>query len=153
MALSHRAKREIWPLVFEKTDGRCYYCGKRSTTKKMGQPPLFMTIDHVVATVRDGTDDLENLVPCCRGCNSAKCAGSIETLRHTAAQRASGMPNFTREQIEWIRRRGHKLLTSYDNFRFWFEKEAERQLWHPLLPPSERSARLAEPEPNPSTSA
>lgn len=44
---------------------RCAYCGK----------PLEgddETIDHAVPISRGGTNDIENLVPCCRSCNSKK---------------------------------------------------------------------------------
>lgn len=42
--------------------GRCFYCG---TTERI-------TIDHVVAIARGGTDSIGNLVPACKSCNSRK---------------------------------------------------------------------------------
>jgi hypothetical protein len=94
----------------------------------MAKPPVFMTIDHKIPTARGGNDDIDNLVPACRACNSARCAGTIEDLRHSAAIRVAKMPYFTGEQIEWMRRHGTNLK-SYDHFEFWFEKENGRRLW------------------------
>jgi len=47
--------------VFSKTGGVCIYCGKPAAT-----------VDHVRAFSEGGSDDIENLVPACRGCNSKK---------------------------------------------------------------------------------
>jgi 5-methylcytosine-specific restriction endonuclease McrA len=40
----------------------CYYCRRRKAD----------TVDHVVEVDRGGTSELENMVPCCRTCNSRK---------------------------------------------------------------------------------
>lgn len=48
-------------LVLTKNDGRCVYCGDPADT-----------IDHVIPRSKGGTDDLDNLVPACRDCNSRK---------------------------------------------------------------------------------
>lgn len=40
----------------------CFYCGKRDK----------MTVDHAVPLCRGGTDDISNILPCCRSCNSRK---------------------------------------------------------------------------------
>lgn len=52
--------------VWAKTDGRCVYCGIQTN------PFSTFSIDHVVPVSKGGTDDLANLVPCCRSCNSRK---------------------------------------------------------------------------------
>jgi 5-methylcytosine-specific restriction endonuclease McrA len=39
--------------------GQCRYCGKTA-----------QTADHIVPRKRGGSDDLENLVACCRACNT-----------------------------------------------------------------------------------
>lgn len=44
---------------------QCQYC----------QKPLYgddATVDHIVAKARGGTDDPDNLISCCRSCNSSK---------------------------------------------------------------------------------
>lgn len=47
--------------------GFCVYCGKK---KKL-------TIDHVVPIDRGGTNDMDNLVPACKSCNSRKNTKSL----------------------------------------------------------------------------
>lgn len=48
-------------VLFENHDWRCVYCGQIATS-----------VDHVVPISRGGSDSPENLVPCCRSCNSRK---------------------------------------------------------------------------------
>lgn len=43
----------------------CHYC--RVTVK-----PSSFTVDHIVPVTKGGTDNLSNLVACCRSCNSKK---------------------------------------------------------------------------------
>jgi hypothetical protein len=42
---------------------KCAYCGKSG---------IQLTKDHVIPISKGGTDDIENIVPCCRQCNSSK---------------------------------------------------------------------------------
>ena len=51
----------------ERDQGLCRYC------RALGR-----TIDHVVPRSHGGTDDLDNLVTCCRWCNSRKWARTPE---------------------------------------------------------------------------
>lgn len=107
--------------VMKKTRGRCFYCGAKKWPAKEPSPQPEITIDHFLPISRGGTDDLDNLVPACRICNSSKCERTIEDMRHNAAQRRVGMPNFSREQIAWLRARRFDL-SRYDGFLFWFER-------------------------------
>lgn len=43
----------------------CHYCKKDVGVKKF-------TVDHIIPVSRGGTDDLSNLVGCCKSCNSSK---------------------------------------------------------------------------------
>jgi len=45
--------------------GECYYCGAKVTFKNI-------TMDHIVPLTRGGKSTRENLVPCCKTCNTAK---------------------------------------------------------------------------------
>lgn len=45
--------------------GQCYYCGTKVAFKNI-------TMDHIVPLTRGGKSTRENLVPCCKTCNTAK---------------------------------------------------------------------------------
>lgn len=80
-ALGHWLKVQVW----DKTLGRCWYCGTELTRKaewSMDKP----NIDHVIPVCDGGGDDLENLVYACFRCNSAKSGHSVETLREEWAE-------------------------------------------------------------------
>src|SRR5262245_10155730 len=81
--------------VFIKTDGRCWYCGV---------PLDFDTFhsDHVVAASRGGPSTLDNLVPACHPCNSAKHNRDLEEFRLYRQRQREGAPWFSREQLEWL---------------------------------------------------
>lgn len=49
--------------VFRRDNGRCQYCG---------QPAPDLTLDHVVPRSRKGPTSWDNVVACCRTCNSRK---------------------------------------------------------------------------------
>lgn len=57
--------------------GRCFYCGETGE----------LTVDHVLPKVRGGTDALDNLVACCRGCNGRKSCMAIACFDPNAAAR------------------------------------------------------------------
>lgn len=48
--------------------GGCIYCGSK----------VAKTFDHFVPLIRGGTNEIANLVPCCKGCNSKKGTKSPE---------------------------------------------------------------------------
>jgi len=45
--------------------GLCHYCGKSF-------PPAELTMDHIIPIARGGKSVRNNLVPCCKECNSRK---------------------------------------------------------------------------------
>ncbi|MCG6929982.1 MAG: HNH endonuclease [Desulfofustis sp.] len=45
--------------------GECYYCGRRVGIKAL-------TMDHLVPLARGGRSTRDNLVPCCKECNTKK---------------------------------------------------------------------------------
>lgn len=45
--------------------GRCYYCARET-------PPAKLTMDHVVPLNRGGLSSKNNLVACCKECNTRK---------------------------------------------------------------------------------
>ena len=62
-------KKSLRKAVWERGDEHCHYCRIPLTV-------MSFTVDHVLARVNGGTDDLENLVVACRPCNSSKGARS-----------------------------------------------------------------------------
>ena len=48
--------------IYEKDGHKCHYCGN----------PEHLTIDHRLPISRGGSDDDDNLVACCKSCNSSK---------------------------------------------------------------------------------
>lgn len=65
----HRAQ------VWAKTNGICWYCGEAMN------PFENFTEDHMDPRKQGGTDELENLQPCCTRCNSRKHAKTVEEYR------------------------------------------------------------------------
>ncbi len=47
------------------SSGACYYCGKKVGFKNL-------TMDHVIPLSRGGRSTKDNLVPCCKECNTRK---------------------------------------------------------------------------------
>ena len=45
--------------------GACYYCGQSLMHKEL-------TMDHIVPLARGGRSTKDNLVPCCKNCNTKK---------------------------------------------------------------------------------
>lgn len=57
-------RHEIGVAVLAKTNGFCWYCGGRLTKD--------WERDHSTPRLKGGKYNVENLVPCCRGCNRSK---------------------------------------------------------------------------------
>ena len=81
--------------VYAKTNGKCFYCG-------INLNDLNRTIDHILARDNGGREEIDNLVPCCRSCNSSKHSKYIEEYRRWFARKKQGIPQFTKEQDEWL---------------------------------------------------
>ena len=60
--------------VYDKYDGHCAYCGKKIEYKDM-------QVDHRVAIMHCGEDEMDNYMPACRRCNHYKRAASVEGFR------------------------------------------------------------------------
>ena len=60
-------QKKLRDFIFNKTNGRCSYCGAKATE-----------IDHVIPRAQGGTNSVHNLTPACRACNEKK---SNQTLK------------------------------------------------------------------------
>ena len=103
-------------MVFAKTDGRCWYCGARFEKERC--------MDHVIPRSLGGGDVIDNLVPCCRSCNSTKGPRSVEYLRKVIRMRNAGMV-FSQDQIDWLLQKGFDILRVIPEYRFYFEIMSE----------------------------
>lgn len=68
---------EEWRALCAAHGHRCAYCGKKR--------PL--TRDHQIPLSRGGTDDIWNIAPACKSCNSSKNAQTPDEFRRTLLQR------------------------------------------------------------------
>lgn len=68
-------ERDVRAAVWDKTGGECWYCHKTM------HPVLDFTTDHVIPVSKGGTNDIDNLVPCCRTCNSVKGAKAVSEFK------------------------------------------------------------------------
>ena len=66
---------EIRAQVWAKTNGHCWYCGT------LMNPWEDFTIDHMDPQKHGGGDEVENLIPACKECNSRKNAKTVEQYR------------------------------------------------------------------------
>lgn len=76
-----------WIELLKKHNNKCFYCGVKMT-KKMG---LYQrSRDHIIAVSNGGSDDISNIVPACRSCNSSKGTKTFEEWKRvTVIERAS----------------------------------------------------------------
>ncbi|KXB05573.1 hypothetical protein AKJ50_00570 [candidate division MSBL1 archaeon SCGC-AAA382A13] len=68
--------RRKLPKIFNKTNGRCRYCGKPLVFRNYGQKRSLIggrwEVDHSKPKAKGGTDHLNNLYPACISCNRSK---------------------------------------------------------------------------------
>lgn len=120
-AYNSERRRAVDLAVWGKSEGRCWYCG-RQVELFATNPDDRMCIDHVVSQSDGGGDDLTNLVPACKSCNSSKGRRSVEDFRWTAYRKANGIPNFGPAHRQWLVEQGFVFVGLSDT-RFWFELE------------------------------
>ena len=60
--------------IYNKYDGHCAYCGKKIDFDDL-------SIDHLIAVSKGGTDEVDNLIPCCYLCNHQKDNMNVEEFR------------------------------------------------------------------------
>ena len=77
--------------LLAETNVRCTYC-LRLGTERRDPDGRGWTIDHVLPKVRDGEDAPENLVVCCRRCNSIKGPRTVEYLMSRLVEGDGDLP-------------------------------------------------------------
>lgn len=105
--------------VWYKTGGRCYYCGLVLDWETT------FTIDHIVPRSKGGKHHIENVVPCCRSCNSGKGNRTLEDFRFSRSmqlfQQQTGV-NFTIAQLAYLKSIG--VYIEIPTYIFWFEQQS-----------------------------
>jgi len=78
-------KRQLILLLAKLYNNRCYYCGitleLANDFKGNKLPTNAVTLDHIIPISKNGTHELENLVPSCHHCNHIKSSYSIKNFR------------------------------------------------------------------------
>jgi hypothetical protein len=89
--------------VFMKTFYHCGYCGKVLIDNDD------LTIDHKNPKAKGGTDEMNNLVGCCKSCNQMKADRTVEEYRKELSKAANMCNAFSGERYN-------------PNIQFFFEK-------------------------------
>lgn len=64
---------EIKKKLYEKQNGICYICGRKTTLNKNDKnKDTYATVDHIVPLSKNGTNDIENMAIACDICNNLK---------------------------------------------------------------------------------
>jgi 5-methylcytosine-specific restriction endonuclease McrA len=112
-------RRRLVEQVHAKTGGPCFYCG---TTANGVQ----RCVDHFIPARKGGSDKIENLVPACRSCNSAKGGMLIEEFRMSRRLRLAyqrGVPQLSIAAAHWLLDNGMDIFDGVPQVAFWFERE------------------------------
>ncbi len=75
-AISNDITKATWLHIMQSTNWTCKYCHCKLTNNNR-------TVDHVVPLSKGGEHSKDNLVPCCRSCNSRKNAKTPEEWERT----------------------------------------------------------------------
>ena len=108
MTISTKTKREL----FRISENNCWYCGDNEPS----------TIDHVIALDNGGSDDIENLVLCCKKCNSRKKALTIEEFRYKNSwEKTKYSEVINHYNARKLIAQGVCFEGFFNNHQFWFE--------------------------------
>ena len=108
--------------VLDKYNGLCGYCGVRlATYPQEDQMPEQFCIDHILPRTKGGTNDIDNLMPACRLCNSKKGKKTLEEFRYRTAWLGKYGVIFTPHQIEVLKYMDFELPALEKEYTFFFE--------------------------------
>lgn len=105
-------------VIFKKYNGHCAYCGKKIHFDDL-------SIDHILALSKGGTDDEDNLIPCCVICNHQKDNMSVEEFRAYLENIEDTLDDYEPYRVARL----HKRISIRKNKKpvvFYFEKVAEK---------------------------
>lgn len=87
-----------WLLVQSKTNSKCAYCG----IDLLSLDNFNSTIDHIIPKSKGGRENIDNLLPCCRTCNTSKGKKSIEQYRFWVTCKRNNIPTFSSGQLKYL---------------------------------------------------
>ena len=94
MKISQKKKAQIWL----KSNGKCWYCGK-TLVPYMGIGNIdYFTVDHLIP---NKNNNIDNLVPSCRSCNSSKRNRTLEEFRIILGKK-QGIIYFNEKELDFI---------------------------------------------------
>jgi len=107
--------------VYYKTGGKCAYCGINLSMDVPVNSDNYFGIDHVSSYPRN--NHINNLVPCCRSCNSSKGRKSFNDFKIHRSLKQNNL-NFSIEQYEYLKDNYYlDLLEGKEMYVFYYEKE------------------------------
>lgn len=109
-------QKKIREQVYQKYNGHCAYCGCEIDYKDM-------QVDHVISVYgKDGSNDLDNLMPTCRMCNFYKSTFSIDSFR----RHLESLYERLRKPFIYCLALKYGLIEEHKKkVKFYFEKEKE----------------------------
>lgn len=96
--------------ILKKTNNKCAYCGCDILQWQDYYDLLdshkhkyeIAQIDHIHSKFNGGEDHPDNLIGCCKTCNSRKGKRNIEDFRMYYRRLQNNVPSFTDIQLEWL---------------------------------------------------
>ena len=117
--MNKTTRKKVW----NKTGGRCYYCGCKLVWGGKNNNKRTFCVEHIRQNNRrdESTSHIDNLVPSCKSCNSTKSNNDLETFRERLAYRSSDWIQMHPFDLMVMRQQGY-AMPSCERYTFYFEK-------------------------------